>query len=90
MAEETKKNKTAKPKKKDGRGGKREGAGRKSGVGVTYESKEPLDEQVTMRVRAITKSRVVKLREATRDDDVPFNRMFEDWVADYAKQYGIE
>ena len=89
MAEETKKNKTAKPKKKDGRGGKREGAGRKAGVSVVYEG-VMLDEQVTMRVRSITKKRVVQLREITRDDETPFNRAFENWVEDYAKTYGIE
>lgn len=77
------------PKKVENRGGKREGAGRKGGYSLVYPD-EQLTAQVTIRVRAITHQRIKQLREVTQQDEMPFNRMFEKWVEDYAKDYGIE
>lgn len=80
----------AKPRrKKDGRGGKREGAGRKKGVSVAYEG-DMLSSQITLRVRDITKERVVQLRELTKYDDMSFNRLLEAWVEEMAKKYGLD
>ena len=89
MAEIKKKRRGRPPKKVENRGGKREGAGRKKGTLTTYPN-EPLDGQVVMRIRSITQERIRQLREATKGDTMPFNRMFEQWVEDYAKDYGIE
>lgn len=71
-------------KKKGTWGGKREGAGRK-----------PMGEEahtapVFFRVKPGIHRKVLALREATKQDDMPFNRMFEQWVEDMAKDYGIE
>lgn len=77
------------PKKVEHRGGRREGAGRKGGYSVAYPD-EQLTAQVTIRVRAITHERIKKLRELTKGDTMPFNRMFESWVEEYAQTYGIE
>ncbi len=79
----------AKPKKHPKWGGKREGAGRKKGVPVKSAG-EVLSAQEVIRVRAITHTRVQQLRELTKNDDMPFNRMFESWVADLAQEYGLE
>ena len=89
MAEEKKRGRGRPPKKVEHRGGKREGAGRKGGYSVAYPD-EQLSAQVVIRVRTITNQRIRQLREATRQDELPFNRMFEKWVEDYAKEYGIE
>ena len=95
MAEEKKKTtrKPGRPRKpqpkKENRGGRREGAGRKKGTMLTYPD-EPLSGQVVIRIRQITQDRIRQLRELTKGDAVPFNRMFESWVADLAKDYGIE
>ena len=89
MAEEKKRGRGRPPKKVEHRGGKREGAGRKGGYSVAYPD-EQLSAQVVIRVRTITHQRIRQLREATRQDELPFNRMFEKWVEDYAKEYGIE
>lgn len=90
MTEEKKKRGRGRPpKKKDNRGGKREGAGRKGGYSVVYPD-EQLTAQATFRVRAITHQRIKQLRELTKDDEMPFNRMFEAWVEEYAQSYGIE
>ena len=43
-----------------------------------------------MRIREVTQRRIKELREATKSDEMPFNRMFESWVEDMAKEYGIE
>lgn len=77
------------PKKVEHRGGKREGAGRKGGYSVAYPD-EQLTAQATFRVRAITHERIKKLREATKQEEMPFNRMFEAWVEERAQDYGIE
>lgn len=77
-------------RKKETRGGKREGAGRKKGVGITYSGGEMLSAHLSIRVREITNTRVKQLRELTKQDDMPFNRMFESWVADLAQEYGLE
>ena len=89
MAEEKKRGRGRPRKKVEHRGGKREGAGRKGGYSVAYPD-EQLSAQVVIRVRTITNQRIRQLREATRQDELPFNRMFEKWVEDYAKEYGIE
>ena len=90
MAEEIKKRGRGRPpKKKENRGGKREGAGRKGGYSVAYPD-EQLTAQATFRVRAITHQRIKQLRELTMQDEMPFNRMFEAWVEQYAKDYGLE
>lgn len=77
------------PKKVEHRGGKRDGAGRKAGFSVAYPD-EQLTAQATFRVRAITHERIKQLRELTKEDEMPFNRMFEAWVEEYAQSYGIE
>lgn len=89
MAEEKKRGRGRPPKKKENRGGKREGAGRKGGYTLVYPD-EQLTAQVTIRVRAITHERIRQLREMTKEDTLPFNRMFEKWVEEYAESYGIE
>jgi len=89
MADEKKRGRGRPPKKVEHRGGRREGAGRKGGYSVAYPD-EQLTAQVTIRVRAITHERIKKLRELTKEDTMPFNRMFESWVEEYAQTYGIE
>lgn len=92
MAEEKKKATKKKAEKKKAplpRGGRREGAGRKKGTMLVYQD-EPLTGSVTMRIREVTQRRIKELREATKSDEMPFNRMFESWVEDMAKEYGIE
>lgn len=78
--------------KKDGRGGRREGAGRKQGVKVgAYKGRsETLSKQEVFCVTEKTHDRVKQLRELTKQDTMPFNRMFEAWVAEMAKDYGID
>jgi hypothetical protein len=71
-------------KKADGRGGRREGAGRPK----TKEN--PKDTMLTFRVSAVTARRIKALRELTKDDEVPFVDVLEQWVKDYATDYGIE
>lgn len=74
-----------KKKEKDPRGGAREGAGRKrldpTGVRLDH---------ATFSISAETARRIKALREATKNDDLPFNRMFEKWVEELAEAYGIE
>lgn len=89
MAEEKKRGRGRPPKKVENRGGKREGAGRKGGYSLAYPD-EQLSAQATFRVRTITLERIRQLRELTKDDEMPFNRMFEKWVEEYAQDYGIE
>lgn len=87
------KNKPKTPeKKRDGRGGRREGAGRKKGVAVgPYKGNDAvLSENDTFRVSPDTHRRIKQLREMTKQDTMPFNRMFESWVEDLAKEYGID
>lgn len=71
-------------KKTDGRGGRREGAGRPK----TKEN--PKDTMLTFRVSAVTARRIKELRELTKDDETPFVDILEQWVKDYASDYGIE
>ena len=71
-------------KKKDLRGGAREGAGRKPWV------EEPRNENVTFRVSARTLGQIRALREATRDDETTFNQLFCQWVDEMAKDYGLD
>ena len=83
----TKTKKTTKPrakKKPDGRGGKREGAGRPK----TKEN--PKDTMLSFRVSAITARRMKELRALTKDDTIPFVDMLEMWVKEMADDYGIE
>jgi len=71
-------------KKKGTWGGKREGAGRKP------MGEEAHTSPVFFSVRPGILRKVQGLREATKQDDMPFNRMFEKWVEDLAQEYGIE
>ena len=89
---EEKKKRGRPPKKVEKRGGKREGAGRKKGVGVgPYKGGTALlSANDTFRVSEDTHRRIKLLREMTKDDSMPFNRMFEKWVEEYAKDYGID
>lgn len=90
MTEEIKKKRAPKPrKKKENRGGARPGAGRKPGYTLVYPD-EQLTGRVGFRIRAITQERINQLRELTKEDTMPFNRMFEAWVEEMAKTYGIE
>lgn len=82
---ETKKKRKTTAKPTGNRGGKREGAGRKTKYG-----EEPLASHITIRVRSITQERIRKLRDLTKQDTLPFNQMFESWVEEMAKDYGIE
>ena len=66
-------------------GGKREGAGRKAPG-----AKGPLTHTTAIRVTEESDRRIRALREATKNDDLPFNRMFEKWVKELAEAYGIE
>ena len=43
-----------------------------------------------IRVTEESDRRIRALREATKDDDLPFNRLFEEWVKELAEAYGIE
>lgn len=81
-----------KVKKGPGRGGKREGAGRKAGVKVgPYKGKtDMLTAMDTFRVSEDTHRRIKELRELTKHDEKPFNRMFELWVEQLSKDYGLE
>lgn len=79
--------------KKKGRGGRREGAGRKKGVkiGPIGPRKEnPKNTMLPFRVSESTARRIKQLREMTKLDEKPFVDMLEDWVAEYARDYGIE
>ena len=72
------------PKKKDPRGGRREGAGRKTWVD------DPKVENVTFRVSTKTLTQIRALRDATRDDETTFNEMFTQWVDEIARDYGLD
>ena len=72
------------PKKKDPRGGRREGAGRKPWVD------DPKVENITFRVSKKTLGQIRALREATRDDETTFNEMFTEWVDEMARDYGLD
>lgn len=72
------------PKKKDPRGGAREGAGRKPWV------EDPRNINVTFRVNTKTLGQIRALREATRDDETTFNEMFTRWVDEMARDYGLD
>ena len=70
-------------KKKSGRGGKRAGAGRKK-------TANPRNTMLPFRVTEATMRRINSLRELTKQDTMPFVAMFEAWVEDMAKDYGVE
>lgn len=72
------------PRKKDPRGGYREGAGRKPWV------EDPKNKNATFCVNTKTLGQIRALREATKEDEVTFNEMFTQWVDEMAKDYGIE
>ena len=78
---------TKNTKKKDCRGGRRPGAGRPVGSGIKG---EPRNTMLTFRVTEATARRIKELREATKDDEVGFISILEQWVKDYASDYGIE
>ena len=91
MEEETKKRGRGRPPKKTSQwGGKREGAGRKKGVKTGPRKENPKDTMLPFRVSALTAGRIKQLRELTKQDEKPFVDMLEEWVAEYAKDYGIE
>ena len=71
-------------KKTDGRGGRRPGAGRPK------TKDNPRDTMLTFRVSAATARRINALREATREDETTFVDVLEQWVKEYAEDYGIE
>ena len=71
-------------RKTDGRGGRREGAGR------PRTKENPRDTMLTFRVSAVTARRIKALREATKDDERTFVDILEQWVKDYAGDYGID
>lgn len=79
--------KTTKKKKTDGRGGSRPGSGRKPGTRL---KENPKDTMLTFRVSAVTARRIKELRELTKDDETPFVDILEQWVKEYASDYGIE
>lgn len=88
MAEEKKKRGRGRPpKKKDNRGGKREGAGRPKGTGT---KDNPKVKMLPFRVSEKTSERIKQLRELTKEDEMPFVDMLEKWVEEYAQSYGIE
>lgn len=88
MAEEVKKKRATTPqKKKSNRGGARPGAGRKPGFRL---KENPKNTMLPFRVSAITAQRIKQLREITKGDEKPFVDMLEEWVSEYAKEYGIE
>ena len=73
-------------KKKEMRGGRREGAGRKPGFSTM---ENPRNENVTFRVSQRTLGQIRQLREITRGDETTFNQLFSQWVDDVAKDYGL-
>ena len=80
-------------KKKSGRGGRREGAGRKKGVkigSIGQRKPNPKNSMLPFRVSEKTAGRVKQLRELTKEDTMPFVDMFEKWVEEMAQDYGIE
>lgn len=74
-------------KKKEMRGGRREGAGRKPGFSTM---ENPRNENITFRVSKKTLAQIRALREATRDDETTFNEMFTQWVDETARDYGLD
>lgn len=73
--------------KKDGRGGRRPGSGRKPGTRL---KENPRNTMLTFRVSEATARRIKALREATSEDETPFVDILEQWVKEYAQDYGIE
>lgn len=72
------------PKKKDPRGGAREGAGRKPWV------EDPRNKMISFSVNTKTQGQIRALREATREDEHTFNDLFVQWVDEMAKDYGLD
>lgn len=72
-----------------GRGGKREGAGRKPGATGPYKE-NPKTKMLPFRVSEKTAERIKTLRELTKQDTKPFVDMLEDWVEQLSKDYGLE
>ena len=79
-------------REKKPRGGARPGAGRKKGVkvGPYLGSGSLRDKSFNCRVSEETHRRIQMLREITKEEDVRFNRMFEDWVYELCREYGID
>lgn len=73
--------------KKSGRGGRREGAGRKKGFRL---KENPRNTMLPFRVTEKTARRIKELREMTGEDTMPFVEMLEAWVAEMAQDYGID
>ena len=70
--------------KTKGWGGHRPGAGRKPW------KENPKTKMLPFRVSEVTARRIKELREMTKEDTMPFVDMLEEWVAEIAKDYGIE
>lgn len=87
MAETIKKKKKIGRPRKERRGGAREGAGRKRGVQI---KEHPRNKHFSFGVSEITVQRSNKLRELTKQDEMPFVDMLEKWVEELAQEYGIE
>lgn len=91
MDEKSRKTAGSKPAKKpEGRGGKREGAGRKPGVKVGPYKENPKNAMLPFRVSEATARRTKELRALTKEDAMPFVDMLEKWVEELARDYGIE
>lgn len=84
MEEEVKKR--GRPKK-ERRGGRREGAGRKKGFRL---KENPRNDSVSFAVSEKTLNQIRSLRELTKDDELNFNSMFILWVEEVAKDYGLD
>lgn len=70
--------------RKDNRGGRRAGAGRKP------RGEKSRSTMLPFRVTEDTARRIKALREMTKDDTMDFVDMLEDWVRELAGDYGIE
>jgi len=68
----------------NGWGGRREGSGRKPW------KENPRNTMLPFRVTERTARRIKELRELTKGDTMPFVDMLEAWVADVARDYGID
>ena len=70
--------------KRSGWGGRREGSGRKPW------KENPRNTMLPFRVTETTARRIKELREVTKDDSATFVDMLEAWVAETARDYGID
>ena len=73
-----------KKEKNNGWGGRRQGSGRKPW------KDNPRNKMLPFRVTETTARRIKELREVTKDDSATFVDMLEAWVAETARDYGID